>query len=381
MIVAMIIITSVILLITLFVTVFFFKRWIGFCRVALKDVAEVLGAEQVLDVWNVSTSVAGRIHGRPVSVKFTNQTRSSPPTVTTSIPVGPGVKFTARRPNFFDRWCAVAGLASPMVTGDNPFDEAVYIDTGDREMLSAWLSDSRLREALHGLFQAHVMRVIRYENALSLVQKLPPREVVPTSVVFNILPGLWKVAECMAPVAEPTVRGAADKNRTMMRWGTAPGLLFMAGMALLILGMTLYEPLFPTLPAVLCWALPWSVSAAVIYGLFVWLLVRLRTDRHIVIAAVLSLALPGCCFGVMGWRIFGNGWLERGTPAQHEAVVWEMLNKGRGGRSIVFMVDGKLSAEFSSRGGRYPRGLPVQLTLYPGHYHIPWVARWEVLKK
>jgi hypothetical protein len=377
----MIIVTSVILLITLIVTVLFFKRWIGFCRVALEDVAEALGTEQVLNVWNVSASVTGRVHGRPVSVRFANQTRSSPPTVTVIIPVNSGIAFTARKPNFFDRWCIAMGLASPITTGDFSFDGAIYVDTGDRERLNAALSDNRFREALRGLFQEDVMRITCHKRRLSLVRKLPPRKAVPPTLVFNILPGLWRVAECMTPITDSSMLWVADKNRIMMRWGLAPGLSLMAGVTLLITGMTLYEPLFSALSAVLFWALPWSISAAVVYGFLVWLLVRLRTDRHILIMAVLALALPGCCLGVMGWRIFGNGWLDEGTPAQYEATVWETLNKGRGGRRIVFMVDGKESAEFSSHGGRYPRGLPVQLTVYPGHYRIPWLDRWEILKK
>ena len=108
---------------------------------------------------------------------------------------------------------------------------------------------------------------------------------------------------------------------------------------------------------------------------------RFRTDRHRVILAILVLALPGCCLGAMGWRYFGNGWMDRGRPVQYEAVVWETLNKGRGGRKIVFMVDGKPSTEFSRPRGLFPRGLPVQIIVYPGRYGIPWVEQWQVSGK
>ena len=381
MIVTMIIITSLILVVTLVVTVLFFKRWIGFCRVALAQVGEVLGSEPVLNVWNVSASVHGRIQSRPLSVKFTNQTRSSPPTVTVSIPTGALGAFTVRKRNFFDRWCVAAGLASPMVTEDIRFDQDLYMDTGDRERLNVWLSDLRFREALSGLFHGDVMRVVCDGSTLSLVRKLPPREAVPPSLVFNALHGLWEMAECMTPMSHAMAQWAGSKDRIMMRWGLTPGLLFMGGAALLIVGMTLYEPLYPSFLWVLLWALPWSLTAAAFYGLCAWLFVRLRTDRHIIMLAILAFAIPGWLLGAMGWRHFGNGWLDTGSPVPQEAEVWEALNKGRGGRKIVFMVDGKRSAEFSRPKGQYPRGLPVQLTLYPGHYHIPWVARWEVSKK
>ncbi len=134
--IVMITIAGLVLLVTLIVTCVMFKRWIGFCRVALEDVAGVLGGEPLLNIWNISASVHGRIHGRPLSVKFTNQTRSSPPTVTVSVPVGSGVAMTGRRPNIFDRWCAAVGLASPIVTGDSGFDGRIQVDTGDRERVS-----------------------------------------------------------------------------------------------------------------------------------------------------------------------------------------------------------------------------------------------------
>ncbi len=381
MLVTMIIITSVILLITIVVTVLFFKRWIGFCRVALRDVAEVLGAEPILDLWNVSTSVHGRIHNRPFTVKFTNQTRSSPPTVTVTIPMAHWVAFTARKPNFLDRWCAALGLASPILTGDPWFDGRIYVDTGDPESVRIWLSDARFREGLLALFDADVMRVACERNGLSLVRKLPPRETVAPSLVFDALPGLWDLTEYMTQTADSTTLAHIGRNQAMMRWGLAPGLLFMAGIVLIIVGMSLYEPLYPVFLPVLFWALPWGLCTSSAYVLFVWLFVRSRTDRHILILVILAFALPGCCFATVGWRYFGNGWLDNGAPTQYAATVWETLNKGRGGRKIVFMVDGKLSAEFSRPGGTYPRGLPVELTVRPGHYGIPWVDGWHVTRK
>jgi hypothetical protein len=37
------------------------------------------------------------------------------------------------------------------------------------------------------------------------------------------------------------------------------------------------------------------------------------------------------------------------------------------------------SLVFKTPGRTYPRRLPVQLTVYPGHYGILWVERWQVL--
>ena len=330
MLIMMITIAGVVLLITLVVTYVIFKRWIGFCRVALKDVAEVLGAEPLLDIWNISSTVHGIIHGQPVAVKFTNQTRSSPPTVTMRVPVDSGVAMTARRPNFFDRWCAAVGLASPMVTGDPEFDGRIQVDTGDREGVFRWLSDSRFREGLPELFDPDVMRVVCGKDGLSLVRKLRPKETVDPSKVFKSLRGLRDLAESMTLTADSTAQWRPNTNQAMMRWGLAPGLLLMTGMILIIAGMALYETLFPVFWHVVFWALPWGLSGGAVYGLVTWLFVRARTDRHLVILLILVLALPACCLGVTGWRYFGNGWLDKGAPGQIDAVVWETLNKGRG---------------------------------------------------
>ena len=145
--------------------------------------------------------------------------------------------------------------------------------------------------------------------------------------------------------------------------------------------MSLYETIYPVLFQAYTLGLPWSFSACAVYCLATWLFVRNRTDRHIVICVILALALPSFCLCATGWRYFGNGWLDKAVPGKIEAVVWETLNKGRGGRRIVFMVDGRRSAEFSRPRGAYPRGLPVDLTVYPGHYGITWVDQWQVHDK
>ncbi len=93
------------------------------------------------------------------------------------------------------------------------------------------------------------------------------------------------------------------------------------------------------------------------------------------------IALSGSCFCAMGWRYFGNGWRDTEAPKICEAVVLETLNKGRGGRIIVFMVEGKPSAEFSRPRGTFPRGLPVELVVYPGYYGMPWVGEWHAIEK
>ncbi len=377
----MIIIAGVVLLITVILTYVLFKRWIGFCRVALKDVAEVLGTEPSLDIWNISATVHGKIHGRPLSVKFTNQTRSSPPTVTVSVPVNSGVAMTARRPNFFDRWCAAVGLASPIVTGDLRFDGRIQMDTGDAEGVHGWIADPRFREDLQGLLDPDVTRVVCDNGRLSLVRKLKPKETVDPSKVFKPLPRLLDLAQYMTQTADPTAQRHLSTNRVMLRWGLAPGLVLMTGIILIIAGMSLYETLFPAFWEVMLWALPWSLSACAVYCLAAWLFVRIRTDRHIAIFVILALVLPSFCLCATGWRYFGNGWLDKGTFRKMDAVVWETLNKGRGGRKIVFMVDGRRSAEFVRTRGSYPRRLPVELTVYPGHYGIPWVDQWQVRNK
>ncbi len=225
------------------------------------------------------------------------------------------------------------------------------------------------------------MRVVCDNGSFSLVRKLKPKETVDPSRVFKALPGLLDLAEYMTQTADPTAQRRPSTNQAKMRWGLGPGLLLMTGIILIIAGMSLYETLFPAFWQVALWALPWSLSACAAYCLGAWLFVRNRTDRHIVICVILALALPSFCLCATGWRYFGNGWLDKGAPGKIDAVVWETLNKGRGGRKIVFMVDGRRSAEFPGPRGAYPRGLPVELTLYPGYYGIPWVDQWQVWDK
>ncbi len=160
-----------------------------------------------------------------------------------------GVAMTARRPNFFDRWCAAVGLAFPIVTGDPLFDGRIQVDTGDREEVFTWLADVRFREGLLGLFDPGVMRVVCENGSLSLVRKLKPKETVAPSMVFEILPGLRDLAEYMIQTADPTAQRRPSTNQAKMRWGLAPGLVLMTGIILIIAGMSLYETLLPFLLA------------------------------------------------------------------------------------------------------------------------------------
>lgn len=374
--VPVLIITIGVLLATLVVVFIFFKRWVGFTRTALEDVGHELGSDPSMDMWNVSATVSGSWDGSPVSVRYTCQTRSSPPQVTVRIYVDSAVSFVVRKSNRFDRFCAAIGLAAPLLTGDPGFDEAFYVDTGRREMVRLLLCDGYFREQLAEMFGPDVLRVSCENGFLSLIQKMPPRETVDPEMVFQMLQSLRQLAEGIVPMDVSDIPHRSGTGRSLMRWGLAPGLLLAAGGVFTILGMEVYPPLYPVFLKILCRVLPWGLSAGALYVLWSWIFVRSRTDRHLVILLVFLLALPGCCLGAVGWRYFGNGWLDTSEAVQYEGTVLKTFIKGRGGRKIVFRVYGKETDDFSRPRRKYPKGMPVWLTVRSGYYGTDWVERW-----
>ena len=376
------IIIAALVTVVAFVVAFFIIRSVfETCRESLRLIAEETGCDITVHKLTLSSRVSGYYNNLPFLCTYTFQTRTSPPTFTVTLPTDVRCVFTVRKKNWFDRCAAAIGLAKTISTGDGAFDRQFSVDTAEKESVDAALSDYQLLEYIIRIFGGQVKQLSFDRQGISIVRKLSPKEI-PTPRMFHYFLGMLykiKVLQDRAPVgySDVTLDGVTFRHRL----GVVMAIFICIGGGLAIAGIELYPPLFPSFKTATIMALPYGITLFIFFNLLNWLMVKCRTDRHVTLAVFFLVSIPAFFLLTIGPAYFANGYMDSSPAVQSQAKVLKTFIKGRGGRKVSFLVDGKPTAGFDRPRGCCKAGEPVRIMVHTGLFGIPWVSKWETIIK
>jgi hypothetical protein len=344
-------------------------------------IAEETGYEITVRKLTLSSHISGYYKKTPFERTYTFQTRTSPPTLTVTMPTNVKCLFSIRKKNWFDRFSEAIGLAGTISTGDPAFDQLFFIDTADRESVEAVLADGQLIEYIIHLFDNDAKQVCFDRRGVSVVFKLAPKEIPTLRTFFYGLKMAYKieVLQGRAPIRRQSMR--LDGVTFRHRLGVVMAVLIAVGGGLTLAGVEMYPPLFPSLGTVTETVLPYLIALFIFFNLINWLMVRTSTDRHVTLVVFFLVSIPAFFLLTVGPVYFSNGYLDDSPVVEKNAKVLKTFTKGRGGRKVSFLVDGRTSADLDRGRSRCEAGDPVRMTIRAGRFDIPWVANWEILPK
>jgi len=205
-------------------------------------------------------------------------------------------------------------------TGDEPFDDDVYIETTmPADIALEAISDPRVREPVKRLLEDDWTRVKVYEQEdLVRVEQEPTQEVwVRPERVERAVDQVAKLAEALVPVTAQRAEGPSPSQRRRLLTG-AIVVAWLLGVALTIAGIRLFPPLTLT---------PIYACAGAAVGLFVLsvpvlgLLVRGHSDSLHTLYQLLVWQFVGVLPLCVGVGITLNGMLDEGPRTEHTAHV------------------------------------------------------------
>ena len=335
------------------------------CREALRVVAEETGCEISVHVLTLSSHISGYYKNVPFECTYTFQTRTSPPTLTVTIPTNVKCAFSLRKKNWFDRFWQAIGVAGTISTGNPAFDQLFFIDTADRESAELVLADGQLIEYIIHLFDNDVKRLSFDQKGVSVVRTLAPKEIPTLPMFFYGLKMAKRIGmlQDKAPIRHESMK--LDGVTLRHRLGVVMAIFIAIGGGLTIAGIEMYPPLFPSFAVVTAMVFPWFATLFIFFHLINWLMVKNRTDRHVTLSVFFLVSLPAFFLLTVGPVYFANGFLDDSPVVEKNAKVLKTFMKGRGGRKVSFLVGGRISADLD-RGSQSLRGRR------PGMYDGPW---------
>lgn len=120
--------------------------------VRLAIVIGIVGYRVIRRLWSINPETIHQWQGREYGETLHLDRDKDIKSVTVQVPLRIGIAFTLMPERWFDRVLAAVGLAHEFQTGDQRFDDAVYIGC-DEKQFQRWLAlKSQSRSAIHTLF-------------------------------------------------------------------------------------------------------------------------------------------------------------------------------------------------------------------------------------
>ena len=374
------------------VGVWAWKAALGRSEAVLREIARVARAPVDKKVLSMEASVAGTCGELPFSCRYAPRDGPRRLVLTTTLRIPQRASFTLRRRSGFDAFCSATGLAKPVSTGDARFDERFYADAADGEEAARILGDDGLRRRAVRLLEDKTARLHFGPGGISLSWQHPGSEKafqpprgedwpVPAETLVQVLDGLRELASPERKGGFAFYGEEPDPAKYRGRWLIPCLFLLAGGFVLWLAGATAYTPLFRSFPAMAARSVPYGLGALGIYGIFAWLAVRRRTDRHLVVGALAALGVPAFCLASVGIFYFANGFLDTSRPVERTASVARVSSEAMTGRRIRFQMDGAITAKIPRPRGDFHSGQPVRLVVRDGWLGVKWVSEWRATDK
>jgi hypothetical protein len=175
---------------------------------------ERLGAQ---DFVHTPSSLAGKVRGLPIDVRFVPGTKSTPPHTTIEVACGPSAILLALRLQDADEERTVArGEAVDVVLGDPTFDATWIVEGAPIERVKRVLASAALRARLLAFARLEAPTATIEEGKVSLAfrgTEVGEDEVAIDRMELSIALAEAVIADARAPLGPGEVDGAASGHR------------------------------------------------------------------------------------------------------------------------------------------------------------------------
>lgn len=262
----------------------------------------------------------GTVKGVKYGYLYRSANKNSPPALLISVEVESAARFLIRKETGYDRFWKKKGVVKEITTYDDIFDDRFFIDTENTAFTEEVLRRRETRDAVTRLFDRGFSRIQQGKNKLTVT--FSPYKKGDTLDEESIREAAESVVDLSQQVrrCDPYIKEEAAvwrKKKVLLM--LVPGLIFTAGISLLVMGMIDYTPLDGG--TIFLHSLLPGLGAAIIMTWFAVKAFRQRSSSHHVLLVVLISSIFAWPTAFTGGKIFLNGYLDDSPQISHRVIV------------------------------------------------------------
>lgn len=282
---------------------------------------------------------------------------NAPPYFKVSVECPSTGDFKITRETGFDRFFKRLGICVELETNDREFDDAFFITTNTEGFTREYFRKSDKRRLVTEVFAKGFNEVMHDGKKIVATWKSFPRGMtMEIKTVEEIAAALGLMADDIPNIYEQeSAENIGWKQRRFFAFAV-PIFLLVAGIAGLIIGLTIFSPLDEG--KVILDSLKYSIPLLILFLWFSVQLLRGRSSSHRELMGVFALSLFGFIIAGMGAEMTLNGWLDKSKSVVHEVKVMDKYStRSKNSRSYHVVLE-------SWRKGRYSEKLTVRRSFY-----------------
>jgi hypothetical protein len=328
----------------------------------------------------------GHHEGIDYSWQYQRGSRNSPSFLRVAVNCQSPGSFKITKETGIDRFFKKLGICCEIKTHDTAFDDKFYITTNTVNFTGLFFGKSRKRKIVNEIYDKGFKEISHNGKVMTAkFSPFKPGKQFDINLISEVAAVLAELSREM-PIA-PGPR-AFDTSGWKMKRAIAfivPILLEITGVALLVIGLSKYNPLdeFKLILGTLKFSVPLLI-------IFLWLAVQLlkgRSSSHRELIIVIFLSLFAFVLAGAGSGIFLNGYLDQSQPVNHETlVVGKHISRSKNSTSYYVRVeswrkDGDKESLRVSRN-EYDRVVPqkteLTVTTKPGKFKYEWLVGFKL---
>ncbi len=311
--------------------------------------------------------------------------KNAPPYFKVSVECPSTGEFKITRETGFDRFFKRLGICVELETNDREFDDAFFITTNTEGFTREYFRKSDKRRFVTEIF-ANGFNEVKHDGKKMIAtwKSFPRGMTMEIKTVEEIAAALGHLAGDIPNIYEQeSAKNIGWKQRRFFAFAV-PGFLLAAGIAGLIIGLTIFRPLDEG--KVILDSFKYSIPLLILFLWFAVQLLRGRSSSHRELMGVFALSLFGFIAAGMGGEITLNGWLDKSKPVVHEVkVIDKYSTRSKNSRSYHVVVEswrkGQYSEKLSVRRSFYDNLDPGQSTMIittkAGKFGFEWLVEYR----
>ena len=324
--------------------------------------------------------------GSPYRYEYYAGSRNSPSRFQIAVPCSSDFEFTMKPEKNSHRFFKKIGISREIQTGDEFFDNKVYISTNSDDMMREFLQEEKVRDLILKIFSRDFNQIIL--NGREIIANISPfknRGNFQTSVIQNVAEDL-KILSNDLPDAprKPVIQTTPDWKIKRAAAFAVPILTETLGLIMLITGLVKYSPLdkFSIIMKGALYGLPFLI----LFIPFAVNMVKGRAKSHIELIIILIISITGFPLLGAGTLVFLNGALDYYPPENHSVLVTRKYTSRSDKSTYYHLVTqswrNRSGEDFKVQRAMYNAAVPNESVLdvvtHRGRFGYEWVEKFRI---